>query len=69
VRSAKTPDFLLPNYNKCKNSDTLADRPVDPVQQNGAQEPAAGEAPQGAADARGGFVYPNDFSRLAVTRC
>jgi len=53
---------LLPNYNKCKNSDTLAHRHRDGVQQNGFQTTAAGGHASCVAGVYGHFVYMNDFS-------
>jgi hypothetical protein len=63
----QTPEFLLPNYNNSKNSDTPADRRRDRVQQNSFKKIAAGWAAARPAGARRRFVYMSDFRRLVVT--
>jgi hypothetical protein len=63
----QTPDFLLPNYNKCKNSDTPWDDHRKPVQQKGFKKVAAGGVSRAQPVARGRFVYMNDFSGLPLT--
>jgi len=52
VNRFKQSSFLLPNYNKCKNSDTRPDGRRDRVQQNGFRKIAAAGPLVYAAGAR-----------------
>jgi hypothetical protein len=67
-KTDQTPDFLLPNYNKCKNSDTLSDHRRSRVQQNGFKRIAADRPVAHTTAARGRFIYLNNFSGLPLIR-